>query len=282
MDTIDIQVPNTDYDTLVLSGGGCRGIALLGSIQYMKDNEYLNNINIYIGTSVGSIIGYLLSIGYTPSEIIAYICTNQILEKMQCLDIMSMVNGGGAYSFNVIQEHLEKLTIDKIGRYLTMKDLYQQYHKNLICCTYNLTTSSAEYISYENQPDMPCLTALRISSNLPFIFDKYKYTNSFYVDGGVSDNFPIDLGNKLGSKVLGIYLNQDFGIDKNLNLNILEYFYKLITIPVIQNINLKIKSVDTSKCTIIPIIYDEIGMFQFNINTVDKLFTYIWNVIYLF
>ena len=261
---------NGNYDTLVLSGGGCKGISILGSIQYMKDNEYLNNINIYIGTSVGSIICYLLSIGYNPTEIISYICTNQILEKIQFLDIVSMINGGGASSFSFIQEHLERMTVDKIGRYITMKDLYTQFNKKLICCTYNLTTESTEYICYENHPDMPCLVALRLSSNLPFIFDKYKYQNNFYIDGGVSNNFPIDIGDKLGNKVIGIYINEHNENNEDKNLNILEYFYKLILIPVIKNIKSKIKSL-SSKCTILSINTENIGMFQFDISTTTKL-----------
>ena len=61
-----------DYDTIVLSGGSIHGIIVLGCIQYMIDNNILNKINIYIGTSIGSIIAYLLAIGCTPIDIIVF------------------------------------------------------------------------------------------------------------------------------------------------------------------------------------------------------------------
>jgi hypothetical protein len=76
------------YDTLVLSGGSSKGIIILGALQYLIDNYLISNIETYIGTSVGSIICYLLLIGYTPIEIIVYICKNQLLEKREPLENM--------------------------------------------------------------------------------------------------------------------------------------------------------------------------------------------------
>ena len=55
--------------TLVLSGGGLKGIAILGLLQKLYKTGKLNNFDKFIGTSVGSIISLLLSIGYTPLEI---------------------------------------------------------------------------------------------------------------------------------------------------------------------------------------------------------------------
>ena len=71
-----------DYDTLVLPGSSTQGLVILGSIQYLSDNYLLNNITTYIGTSSGAIICYLLSIGYSASEIMMYICTHQLFEKI--------------------------------------------------------------------------------------------------------------------------------------------------------------------------------------------------------
>ena len=84
------------YDTLVLSGGSTKGIIILGSLQYLYDNFYLSKIKNYIGTSSGAIICFLLAIGYTPIEIIVYICTHQLLEKIQHFNVVAMINGGGA------------------------------------------------------------------------------------------------------------------------------------------------------------------------------------------
>ena len=260
-----------DYDTLVLSGGSSKGIMTLGALQYLYDNFLLKNIKNYIGTSAGAMICYLLAIGYTPVEIIVYICKHQLLEKMQHFNIVAMINGAGAVSFNNIHEHLEKMTIEKIGYLPTIADLKNKFEKTFICTTYNITEDKTEYLSVETHPDLPCLIALRMTSNLPLIFENYKYGNSFYIDGGISDNFPIDIGDKIGQKVLGILLNskkENFNNDPDID--ILEFIYKVMFIPISQITEHKILN-STEKCKIIRLNYDKLKFFNFNINSKTKL-----------
>ncbi len=262
----------SNYDTLVLSGGSTKGIITLGALQFAYDNYLLSNINTYIGTSAGAMISYLLAIGYTPIEIIVYICKNQLMEKMQHFNIVAMINGSGAVSFSNISENLEKMTIEKIGYLPTMKDLKKDFNKRLICITYNLTEDKTEYISPDNYPELPCLIALRMSANLPLIFETFKYGNSFYIDGGISDNFGINIGDELGKKVLGILLGS--GDNSNFNkypeMDILEFIYKIMFIPISNNIETKLENV-SDKCKIIKLNYDKLKFFNFNVNSKLKL-----------
>jgi len=260
-----------DYDTLVLSGGSTKGIIILGSIQYLYDNYFLQKVTSYIGTSSGSMICYLLSIGYTPIEIITYICKNQLLEKMQHFNVVAMINGSGAVSFNNIYEHLEKMTIEKIGYIPTFQDLKTNFGKTLICVTYNITEDKTEYISTENYPTLPCLIALKMSSNLPLIFENYKYGNSFYIDGGVSDNFAIDIGDKIGNKVIGILLSSEKeNFNTHPDMDILEFIYKIMFIPISQTTEYKIKNI-SKKCKIIRLKSSKIKFFNFNVGSKTKL-----------
>ena len=176
------QVVN--YDTLVLSGCSQKGFIILGALQYCIDNFLLTDIKYFIGTSTGAIICYLLIIGYTPIEIVVYLCTNQILERMQNLNIVAMIQGNGASSFNHLQEHLERMSIEKIGYLPTMLDIYNKFGKTLVCITHNVTENITEYISHETNPSIPCLTALHMSANLPLIFAYFKkiYLKKFCVE----------------------------------------------------------------------------------------------------
>ena len=256
-----------NFDTLVLSGGSTKGIIILGALQYLSDNFYLSEIKNFIGTSSGAIICFLLSIGYTPIEIMVYICTHQLLEKIQHFNIVAMINGLGASSFSNIYEQLEKITIEKIGYIPTFSDLKNKFGVNFICATYNKT----EYLSFENNPDLPCLIALRMSSNLPLIFENFKYGNNFYVDGGVSDNFAIDLGDKIGKKILGLYIDtEDRTFKKENDVNIIEYIYRLMFIPIAQSTMLKINNT-SNKCKIIKLQNNNTTFFDFNINSIGKL-----------
>jgi predicted acylesterase/phospholipase RssA len=195
------------------------------------------------------------------------------MEKMQHFNIVAMIQGRGASSFSNIQEHLEKMTIAKIGYLPTLNDLKEKLQKTLVCATYNLTENRTEYLSYDTHPNLPCITALRMSSNLPLIFETYRYGNSLYVDGAISDNFPIDIGEKMGEKVLGIVLNT-YGnhLNHDPETNVLEFVYRLISINVGQLIKYKIEK-SSNKCKIINITdaYSTIKVFEFNVDSSIKL-----------
>lgn len=261
-----------DYDTLVLSGGGAKGFYLLGAVQAAMDIGLLANANTYIGTSIGSIICYLLVIGYTPIEILVAIHTNNWFDKIQCLNIVSLVNCSGAVSYTTLQEALEKITIDKIGRFLTLGKLKEEFGKTLICCTYNMTKCKTEYLGPDNYPDLPCLTALRMSANIPFVFDRFKYMDNFYVDGGLTDNFPILKGDTIGKKVFGVNLNIKEESMKDVpEEGILSYFFKLNMIPRFH-VTQSECSRASEKCKIITIITEDVySPIEFNVNSKIRL-----------
>jgi NTE family protein len=265
-----IKPKSGDFDTLVLSGGSVHAIAVLGALQYAEDNYLLKKVTKFIGTSAGAMSAYLLAIGYTPIEIMVFLCTKHVLERMKNFNIVAMMNGNGATSFSHIHEQLEKMTIEKLGKLITLGDLYNIYGKELICVTHNLTSDKLEVLNYETYPDMPCLIALRMSANLPFIFDHFKYLGSFYIDGGISNNFPIDIAEKKGSKILGLCItnmNRNFREDKN---NMVEYMYQLISIPIKQNVLNRIESV-SDKCTVVILHPDKTPFFDFSLDTHAKL-----------
>jgi predicted acylesterase/phospholipase RssA len=257
------------YDTLVLSGASIKGLVLLGALQYAYDN-YLMKITTYIGTSSGAMICYLLAIGYTPIEIAVYICTFQLMEKLQEFNLVSMLNGAGATSFSGIQEQLEKMTINKIGRLLNMQQLKEEFGKRLVFATYNLTKNCAEYLSAETHPTIPCLTAIRMSCNLPLIFEHFKYNGCFYVDGGLTDNFAINVGDRIGTKIIGIYTDLlDKGDCNTMDMNVLEYIYKLICIPINHEISIKVKRA-SKRCDVFKLENDS-NSFDFKMDSREKL-----------
>ena len=70
MDSIRKHRPTV---ALVLSGGGAKGAATIGALQYMKKYDF--PIDMVAGTSVGGLIGGLFALGYTPSELESLIRT---------------------------------------------------------------------------------------------------------------------------------------------------------------------------------------------------------------
>lgn len=268
--TIDIYKPPEIfdcYDTLVLSGGGMKGLCTLGALQWLLDSDYLLNIRNYIGTSIGAIICYLLIIGYSPMEVTALVCSKKITEKLSIIDFNAIIKGKSALDFSLLFNELEKATIDKVGTLFTMKNLYEQFHKKLVCVTYNVSDNQVEYISYENYPNIPCLTALRMSSNIPLIFEEFKYLGKFYIDGGIVDNFPFEYATMIGKNILGINLTSEIYLKPRSECDIKEYLYNML------NLCFKKKNINYDNTThkIIDIEISHLNMISFNISTKEKL-----------
>jgi predicted acylesterase/phospholipase RssA len=275
-DDIEVRSPDTgDFDTLVISGGSIKGIAALGALQYAQDNYLLKGLKYYVGTSCGALICYLLAIGYSCTEIMVYLCTNQLLEKMSQFNIVAMIQGRGAISFTSIHEQLEKMTIAKIGYLPTMNDLRTRHDKTLVCITHNLNRGEAEYLSYETHPHLPCLTALRMSCNLPFIFEVFSYGNEQYVDGGISDNFGIQVGEHYGKKILGIVLDKErTSTDSHTDLenNIVEFLFTILFTPIQKLVSYKIAQC-SEKCKVVRLSYSgtKLDTITFNVDPHTKL-----------
>ena len=252
------------FNKLVISGGSTKGFVVLGSLQYIFDKQLLKT-DTYVGTSMGAMVGYLLSIGYSPTEIMVYICTKQIFNKISNMDINSMIEGNGATNFTPYTE-LEKMTIDKIGYLMTLGDLKKKFNKTLICCTYNFTKQKIEYLNPDDNSDMPCLTAIRMSSNLPFVFERFKYMDCFYIDGGVADNFPVQIVDDGKNNVLGINtFAEPKGEKPTDKFQFLDHIYNVIFVPIYYNVQQKIKNV-TDNCTVLNLPIKNIKTFDFNLS----------------
>ena len=54
---------------LVLSGGSIRGVAHIGMLKALEEKGLLDDIQVVVGTSAGSIVGSMFAFGYSPDQI---------------------------------------------------------------------------------------------------------------------------------------------------------------------------------------------------------------------
>ena len=54
---------------LVISSGGITGVGFIGILKYLNELKLLDNVEKYVGTSIGSTICLALSIGYTWKQL---------------------------------------------------------------------------------------------------------------------------------------------------------------------------------------------------------------------
>jgi predicted acylesterase/phospholipase RssA len=189
------------YDTMILSGGGTKGLCSLGVLQYLQDSKRIDcsSVKRLVGTSIGAIICYFLAIGYSPIELVVYLCSHGVLESLTINNFEQIVSGEGIYDYQILRNVYEKMTLEKMDVVPTLNEVYTRFGKELVMCTYNFTDRKTERLSYRTHPDLSCMDALRMSSNLPFIFSSFVYGDKEYIDGGVIENFSFSMLSSLTS-----------------------------------------------------------------------------------
>lgn len=269
------------YELLCISSGGIKGFSALGALQYMQDSGRLDikKIKTFAGTSIGSGICFLLSIGFTPIEIVVYICSNGVFEKFKLKRLPEIFTGDGVYDYESINEYWKKMTISKINFIPTLHQMKEMYGKTLIFCTYNLTKKKVEYLSSDTYPNLSCLDAIRMSSNLPFLFSSYKYEGNEYIDGAVCDSFPIRVLPYKELKTLGIIMDDEKEKDKeekeNEMLKIIDKIYTILMIPLEENYKSLINSIKSEMngdyLDLIEMKIKNMNIYRFNISNEEKL-----------
>lgn len=284
IEDIDIPIYVPDRNSLhnkkilILSGGGIKGIAFIGALKVLHDNKLLDYITTYVGTSVGTIIILLYMIGYTPDELYDFIKCFDI-GKLKCIDPLLFFNKYGLDDGTRIEKTLKKfITCKNLSPNITFKEFYQITCKKFVTTTVNLNDMMPVYMSYETHPELPILTAIRMSISIPFLFTPVIYNNNYFVDGGCIDNFPIHMYKDKINDVLGICLIE-IGSDKT-NIKNLEDYVGMVIKCIISGITFN--SVKDFKNNIIQIEVPQTSAINFDVSeeTKIKLFELGYNTTY--
>jgi predicted patatin/cPLA2 family phospholipase len=204
-----------EIKTLVLEGCGPAGFFIVGYLQKAFDDKIINfnTIENYIACSSGSMCCFLLSIGYTPLDIVVYVAKysgiNSSFEKLRKINMVNMFNGQGIISFDILKKIIVDMTIEKIGYMPTFNDIKTKFNKTLVFSVYNLNKKKVEYMSYENYPDLDCIDCIQMSSAIPIIFQEVVYRENRYVDGGVGNGFPLEISDLYDGNTLAISIRYD-------------------------------------------------------------------------
>lgn len=211
---------------LVLSGGGIKGLATLGALKCLMDNDIIVKPDIICGTSVGSIIGLYLSIGYTPQDIY-----NLLLEldfsdllKPDYDNILDEVCFGLNTTDPIMYVIMTLLQKKNISKKITFKELFDKFKIKLIITGTCLNDVTLHYFSVETCPSMQILKAVRISISIPIIFKPYIYQNNIWIDGGCIDNYPIAMFRDRLHDVVGILIDDQHNFIESDNFDSIDKY----------------------------------------------------------
>lgn len=195
---------------LVLSGGGAKGIAHIGVIQALEDNNI--PIDYIAGTSMGSIVGGLYASGYTPAEMMALILSqdfsywstgriNPDLEyyfsKAEPTPVMVSLPVNLSREKTVTR--FPKSLISPLPMNFAFMELFAPYtaqcggnFDNLFvpfrCVTSDVKNKRMIVCSRGHLSD-----AIRASMSFPVVFQPIEMDSVLVYDGGIYDNFPVDV-----------------------------------------------------------------------------------------
>ncbi len=195
---------------LVLSGGGAKGMAHIGVIKALEENEI--PIDYITGTSIGAIIGGLYAVGYTPDQMIEkfesdefYRWSKGIIPEQYIYYYKKRDVNAGMFKISVkIEDALPKPIVPSYLIPTHQMDIafMDIYAPGIAKAGYQFDSLFVPFRAvaadiYNNKPylfDSGDLgTAVRASMTFPFYFRPITVDSVPLFDGGIYNNFPWDI-----------------------------------------------------------------------------------------
>jgi NTE family protein len=210
---------------LVLEGGGARGAYQIGAYKALKEEGYI--FNGISGTSIGALNGALIVQG--DDEKAYELWENLHPEELFGIPLNSwnfLMDGDFQFSdipelFKTLQSIVRQkgLDIHKVKSLLS-KVIHEEALRNSPLdfgfVTYSLSDRKALEYYKEDIPQDEMIDYLMASANLP-IFQVEKLGGKILIDGGVSDNLPVQLLLKKGYRELVIIRTFAIGVVRKFN-----------------------------------------------------------------
>lgn len=178
---------------LVMKGGGIKGLAYVGALEYLRD-EY--KFNWYVGTSAGAITAILLAVGYEVEEL------QEILETKKFKDFFdapfykqpyNLITKKGLHTAKAFTDWMDELLSSKFDRKptrVTLGDI-QARTGNRVTVYASQQREKVLTFDSENTPEAHAAYAARCSMSIPILFTPETNQGIVAFDGGLQNNFPI-------------------------------------------------------------------------------------------
>ena len=214
---------------LVLSGGGAKGFAHIGVLKVIEEAGL--PIDYIGGTSMGSIIGGLYSIGYSPKMM------QQIVEEQNWDAIMSdaipqkyisiddkMLDRHYLATFPLRNKKIQMKSSIYDGEMINLLLArftspvykirnYDELSVPFLCVAADLESSDAYEMTKGNLQ-----RSIRASMSIPFYFSPVEVDGRLLIDGGLRNNFPVPNVRQKGVDIIiGVDVQRDFHKKDELN-----------------------------------------------------------------
>ncbi len=217
---------------LVLSGGAAKGIAHIGVLKALEENEI--PIDYIVGTSMGGIVGGCYAAGMSPAQIEAIMTSKSFLDW-----INGRIEEKNKYFYYQKEDEPSflklNLSLDSTFNVLFNTSIANDLSLNFALAQTLAQPSSSSKNNFDSLfvplrimaadiftqtqvelKDGVLSDALRATQTAPFFFNPIRVNGKYLFDGGVYNNFPVDvlqkdfkpdviIGSNVSSKVFDQY-----------------------------------------------------------------------------
>ncbi len=202
--------PAPAIKNLVISGGGAKGVILLGAVQAFEEHQengisFKEQLEVIAGSSVGALTASLLAAGITAEELIKATSSENFKALLGKGYGPLYKDGNPLLAF--IRTHLEAATgLKGPVTFAMLHELHMQdpkKYKELIVTATCRETGKTYYFDHNNTPNLEIALACRASASLPGILQAVEIDGNdllpgyphnhpvTFVDGGYLDNIPV-------------------------------------------------------------------------------------------
>ena len=177
--------------TLVLSGGGLKGLAHIGVFRALEERGLVPSL--VVGSSIGSLIGAAWAAGATPDRMEA----RALLVKRR--DVFQVARVDVALRRLLAPALYRREPLDALVSSLVGDISFRDLKRRLLVNTTDLHTGMQVMWGLPGLLDARVADAVTASCALPGIFPPREIGGRAYVDGAVIENLPVRLAASLGS-----------------------------------------------------------------------------------
>lgn len=174
---VSIQRMKKHGFSLILSGGAALGVAHLGVLKWLEENQLVPDE--IIGTSMGSIIAALWVTGHNTSEIA------ELINEYASINV---------FKLKYVHGHFERQGMDVMIKKTFKKLRFSDATIPLKIVAAEAKTGKARVFSAEKNYLLSNVT--RASIAVPGYFTFKKIGKTYYMDGGVASNLPVEFAMK--------------------------------------------------------------------------------------
>lgn len=219
--TLLLQAQDRPKVAVVLAGGGAKGVAHISALKTIEDAGI--PIDMVVGTSMGSIIGGMYCVGYSPDSMKTIVGSNDWVKL-----IMDNPDYGNSHvSARMDDEnYIFRMSIGQRGKGEPGGRAGVIQGRNVMKFFRSLTQHLPDTIDFNDLPvPFACVAtnafsgepkvfthgslphSIRASMAIPTVFTPVRIDSATYIDGGIADNFPVDVARALGADiVIGVNL----------------------------------------------------------------------------